>query len=889
MPTPDRFDRLKQALAGRYAVLRELGGGGMAIVYVAEDLKHHRKVAVKVLRPELAAALGHDRFTREIEIAAQLQHPHILPLLDSGEADGFLYYVMPYVDGDSLRDRLVRQGELPVPEAVKLLCEIVDALAYAHAHGVVHRDIKPDNVMLSGRHALVMDFGVAKAVSEATGRQSLTTAGVALGTPAYMAPEQASADPHLDHRVDIYAVGAMAYELLAGRPPFTGASPQQVLAAHVTQAPEPITAHRASISPALAAVVMKCLAKRSADRWQTADELLAQLEPLLTPSGGTTPAETRPVAALRRPAVSTRAAIVFAVVALAGAAAAILLWNHRSAEVTLGRRTQVTLDPGLEVDPAISPDGKFITYAAGPTSLMKLFIRQLEGGSTVPISLDLPGNLRRPLWSPDGARIAFQSPRGIETVTALGGIPKLLVGTEGANPPTDFAWSPDGRRIAYRHRDTLYTRALEGGTARPVATGFEMHSPAWSPDGAWIAYVSGNPDFVFSPSILGNLAPSAIWLVPAAGGQPSPVTDNKSLNVSPVWLPRGRQLLFVSDRDGGRDIYRVALRSSGQPVGPPTRLTAGLNAYTISLSADGKRLTYSVFTETANVWAVPIPRNDVVSVSRGTAITTGRQITEGLDVSRDGRWLAFDSDRSGNQDIYKMPLAGGEPEQLTTDPQDDFGPAWSPDGKEIAFHSFRNGNRDIFIMPAAGGPAQLVVATPAQERGPDWSPDGQQVAFSSNQTGRYEVYVVSREGSKWGTPRRVTRAADLPRTGGGFRWSPDGRFIAYAGGQSLKIISPAGGEPRILVDVRDSLAQPVPERLVWSPDSRVVYYIAHDARGQAGLWSVALTGGAPRQRVRFDDPATDFGRGRFAMSGNRVYFPLEKRESDIWTAEVLTR
>ncbi|HEV2086078.1 MAG TPA: serine/threonine-protein kinase [Gemmatimonadales bacterium] len=182
------------------------------------------------------------------------QHPHILPLLDSGEADGFLYYVMPYVDGDSLRDRLVRQGELPVPEAVKLLCEIVDALAYAHAHGVVHRDIKPDNVMLSGRHALVMDFGVAKAVSEATGRQSLTTAGVALGTPAYMAPEQASADPHLDHRVDIYAVGAMAYELLAGRPPFTAATPQQVLAAHVTQAPEPITAHRASISPALAAV-----------------------------------------------------------------------------------------------------------------------------------------------------------------------------------------------------------------------------------------------------------------------------------------------------------------------------------------------------------------------------------------------------------------------------------------------------------------------------------------------------------------------------------------------------------------------------------------------------------------------------------------------------------
>ena len=889
MPSLDRFDRLKEALAGRYAVLRELGGGGMAMVYLAEDLRHHRKVALKMLRPELAAALGPDRFTREIEIAAKLQHPHILPLLDSGEADGFLYYVMPYVEGDSLRDRLVRQGELPVPEAVKLLCEIVDALAYAHAHGVVHRDIKPDNVMLSGRHALVMDFGVAKAVSEATGRQSLTTAGVALGTPAYMAPEQASADPHLDQRVDIYAVGAVAYELLAGRPPFTGATPQQVLAAHVTQTPEPITAHRASISPALAAVVMKCLAKRPADRWQTADELLAQLEPLLTPSGGTTPAETRPVPAARRPVVSTRAAIVLASLVVAMAAAALLLSNGRSAEVTLGRRTQVTLDPGLEVDPAISPDGRFIAFAAGPTSLMKLFVRQLEGGNTISISSDLPGNLRRPLWSPDGARIAFQSPRGIETVTALGGIPKLLVGAEAAGLPTDLAWAPDGRRIVYRVRDTLYTGALDEGTPRRVAAGFEIHSPAWSPDGSWIAYVSGNPEFVYSPSIFGNLAPSAIWLVPAAGGQPIPVTDNKSLNVSPVWLPRGRQLLFISDRDGGRDIYRVALKSSGRPAGPPTRLSAGLNAHSISLSADGKRLTYSVFTETANVWSVPVTGSDAVPVSRGSAITTGRQINEGVDVSRDGRWLAFDSDRSGNQDIYRMSLAGGEPEQLTTDPQDDFGPALSPDGKEIAFHSFRNGNRDIFIMPAAGGPAQPVVATPAQERGPDFSPDGRQLAFSSNLTGLYEVHVVSRAGRRWGAPRRVTRGADLPRTGGGQRWSPDGRFIAYIGGRSLKIISPAGGEPRTLVDVRDSLTLPVPEKLVWSPDSRLVYFVAHDARGLAGVWSVGLTGGPPQRRVRFEDPATEFGRGRFAMNGNRIYFPLEKRESDIWTAEVLAR
>ncbi len=289
--------RLKATLTGRYTIERELGRGGMATVYLAEDLKHHRQVAVKVLKPELAATLGADRFFREIQVAAQLQHPHILPLLDSGEADGFFYYVMPFIEGESLRERLARHGELPVPDAVRILSEVVDALAHAHQHGVVHRDIKPDNILLSGRHALVMDFGVAKAVSEATGRQQLTTAGVALGTPAYMAPEQAAADPHLDHRVDIYAVGVLAYELLTGRPPFVGLTPQEVLAAHVTQAPEPVHTHRPTLSPTLSQVVMRCLAKRAADRWQTADELLAQLEPLTTPSGGITPTGTHPIVA----------------------------------------------------------------------------------------------------------------------------------------------------------------------------------------------------------------------------------------------------------------------------------------------------------------------------------------------------------------------------------------------------------------------------------------------------------------------------------------------------------------------------------------------------------------------------------------------------------------
>ena len=319
----DTIGRLNAALAGHYQVERELGQGGMATVYLAEDLKHHRKVAIKVLREDLAASMGSARFLREIEIAAQLQHPNILPLLDSGDANGFLYYVMPYVTGQSLRERLAREGELPIHEAVRLITEVVDALSHAHEHGVVHRDIKPDNVMLSGRHALVADFGVAKAVSEATGRNTVTTLGVAVGTPAYMSPEQAAADPHIDHRSDIYAVGAMAYELLTGRPPFVGATPQQVLAAHVTEAPDAVGKRRPGIPPALEAVIMRCLAKRPADRWQTAGDLHAALEPLATPSTGITPTQTRPIATAagtrRFSDISRAVTLVTGVVVLAAA------------------------------------------------------------------------------------------------------------------------------------------------------------------------------------------------------------------------------------------------------------------------------------------------------------------------------------------------------------------------------------------------------------------------------------------------------------------------------------------------------------------------------------------------------------------------------------------
>ena len=295
-PAGELRERLEQSLGRVFAIERELGGGGMSRVFLASERALDRRVVVKVLHPELSG-VNVDRFRREIQVVAQLQHPHIVPVLAAGESGGILYFTMPYIDGESLRAWLLRQSRLPVDDALRILHDVADALAYAHVRGVVHRDIKPDNVLVSGRHAMVTDFGVAKALTAASrrggddaasGSTGITTgSGLAIGTPAYMAPEQAAGDPSTDHRADIYAFGVLAYELLAGRAPFTSRPPSEILAAHIAEAPQPLASLRADLPPGLAALVMSCLAKRPSDRPQTAADLRNAIEALATPGGGT--------------------------------------------------------------------------------------------------------------------------------------------------------------------------------------------------------------------------------------------------------------------------------------------------------------------------------------------------------------------------------------------------------------------------------------------------------------------------------------------------------------------------------------------------------------------------------------------------------------------------
>jgi serine/threonine protein kinase/Tol biopolymer transport system component len=875
---------LAAGLSGQYRLLHELGTGGMATVYLAEDIKHRRQVAIKVLRADLAASLGPARFLREIEIAAQLQHPHILPLLDSGEcprADGspYLYYVMPFIAGQSLRERINREGELPLSEAVRLIQEVVDALAHAHAHGVVHRDIKPDNVMLSGRHALVADFGVAKAVSEATGRNTITTLGVAVGTPTYMSPEQAAADTHIDHRSDIYAVGVMAYELLAGRPPFTGATPQQVLAAHVTEIPDPVTKRRPGIPPILASAVMRCLEKRAADRWQSADEMLAQLEQVSTTTGGVTPVDTQPVSS--RPGRGRFIMLAGAAVIVVAAAAFLSGLLLRSAPpISLGSGNQITSDAGLEILPAMAPDGKFVAYAAGTSTRMRIFVRPVAGGRIIPLTDDSTVIQNQPRWSPDGASILYLANGGVFTAPALGGPARPLIPARPGPGIRAAAWSPDGGHVAFVRGDSLYDFEVAGGAIRAVAGGRQLHSCAWSPRGNAIACVSGNAEFVQLGSNFGNTAPSTVVVIPVGRVAPVAVTDSMRNNQSPAWSPDGRTLFYVSDRQGTRDIYQLSLTRTFHPRGAPIRLTTGLNAMSIAFTPDGRHLAYAVYTARANIWGLPVPRTPPASISQATAVTSGSQVIEGLRVTPDGQWLIYDSNLHGNSDIFRVRTTGGEPERLTSDPADEFQPMLSPDGTDIAYHALFGSVRQIFTLSLAGGSPIQVAPSAIDQRVADWAPDGSALAWYDRDQLRTWLARRRADGG-WGPAELRAQRMMWPR------WTADGQnLLGDTPDGRVVEVSAASGAMDTLYSPGAGSSDPHAEWAAPGADGHTLWFKSHDTEGGATLWSLPGRDATPRPLVTFDDPMRPSYRVEWATDGKRIFFAINDRESDIWVVDV---
>src|SRR6478672_7971822 len=686
----DLRTQLQTTLGGAYTLDRELGGGGMSRVFVAHETSLGREVVVKVLAPELAAGVSAERFAREIATAARLQQANIVPVLTAGASGGLPYYTMPFVKGESLRALMSSGTSLPMADRIHVLRDVARALAYAHAEGVIHRDIKPDNILLSGGTAVVTDFGIAKAINAArtqdisaarTGDGTLTQVGASIGTPAYMAPEQAVGES-VSNRSDLYSWGVVAYELLAGAHPFAGKTgTSQLIAAHIAETPRPLSERNPEVPPDVADLVMQTLSKNPADRPDSASVLLSRLNTVVTPNGERiTGNSARAVNADVAPAKWRRLASAgIAVVAIAGVA--MWMFLHRApATAVLAASSQLTRLAGVEESPTIAPDGKSVAYLAfGPSdSSAHVEFRRTDGGDAVQIA----GALRPTAWSPSGDRLLVSGPQGLEIRPALGGDGTVI------DPRAIFGcWSPDGKHIAYFVVDSLFIGGENHETPRFVTEVHDPHSPAWSPDGKWIAFVSGNSTYFRNY----NIAASRIWLVPAAGGSPVALTSFDGINTSPTWAPDSRRLLIVSALGGVRDVYQINLTGSGKPSGAPQRISTGLNPSLISLSADGSQLAYSIATYQTNIWKARIPKTGWISSRDALPVSNDRQTTEALDVSRDGRLLVFDSDRAGVMQIFRMPVDGGPVQQLTHGSDPSFKPVFSPDGKEIAYHTISNG------------------------------------------------------------------------------------------------------------------------------------------------------------------------------------------------------
>jgi Tol biopolymer transport system component/DNA-binding SARP family transcriptional activator len=608
-----------------------------------------------------------------------------------------------------------------------------------------------------------------------------------------------------------------------------------------------------------------------------------------------TPASPEPAGAQPIPVPRRRSGTLVAAIALVGAGAGFVLLRENLGagavpdRYIVGRVSPVTTEPGLEIEPSLSPDGRFIAYAAGPLPRTRIYVRQ-PGGRAILATPDSGQAHRRPLWSPDGAQLLIGLGDSVENglnygigvVPALGGNLRVLV----ANGVESVAWGPDSRRIAYVRGDTLYVGSTLSGPPRPIAAYQDMHALAWSPDGKWIAMAAGNSLYdTWGQGNFGDTAPSEILVVSASGGTPLQVAAPTSLNASPVWMPDSRRLLFVSNRDGPRDVYVAVLAESGRPRGNPVRLTTGLSAHSIALSADGRRLAYSAYYEQANIWALPIQPGKVATLNAAVPVTTGSQVVEAISISSDGKRLYFDSHHEGTSDIYRLALPDGQPVQLTHDPTDEFGPAESPDGRWVAFHSRHYGTRDIVVMPSEGGDPIRVTADPGEERFPWWSPDGRLLTYvllnASDRNGRY---VVSRNAAgEWSAPRKVGPGCWVQD------WNPDNNAFLCTNEFTGVIWEVAIGEgnDRAIYTPRSPEA-PRAGQAHSLRDGLTIVFRSQDTDGRSFFWEVPAMGGRPRLLARLDDLSRPSPRAWFATDGRQLYFTIHDRQSDIYVAELST-
>ncbi|HEX9166927.1 MAG TPA: protein kinase [Gemmatimonadales bacterium] len=823
------MSRLNEALAGRYRVERELGQGGMATVYLGHDLKHDRDVAIKVLHPDLGAALGSERFLSEIRTTARLQHPHILPLLDSGQADGLLYYVMPLVTGETLRARLERERQLPIADAVRIAREVADALGHAHGLSVIHRDIKPENILLQGGHAVVADFGIALAVHQAAG-QRMTQTGLSLGTPQYMSPEQAMGERSVGPGSDIYALGAVTYEMLVGDPPFTGSSVQAVVAKVLTDRPAPISTVRDTVPAALEAAVLRALAKLPADRFASAREFAEALDGTVAMA----PAAPAPGSAPRSPRAPgtrwQRAGAVAGGVALAGLAAWGWLRPVPSQPVT---RQRLVVDVGLssssEVSAAISRDGGQLLMTGVGFGLALTRRDQFE--PTV-----IPGmeDAWTPAFSPDGRHVVLGTgyPGALRILPLAGGSPIDVV--RDSVHAYGFAWSPGGW-IYYSAETTAGGLELR----RVRADGSQVEILA-TPD------TSRDELFFMSPTVDEGDAVVLFTVWRRAGPTEIATLDLKTRRMEvltggarAILADRGR-LLAVLYADGALTAGRFDVRRRryrGEPVVVERGVSPGdgLNVPPIAISGDGT-LVYLPISRAAQVAGVS---RSGAGTALGQDWLAGRD--GGLRYSPDGNRVAYSAAGEGRLELWVRDLRTGTDTRLASQGQYSYRPAWTPDGRSVLFVSNAAGRSAVFQVPADGsGPPTLLLQTDRAVDEIEVSADGQWLIFRQGSGGSREIFARRVTGDTSTIDLLDTGAEEFAPT-----LSPDGRWLAYGsfenGADEVYVrpfANPRSGRWQI------SVGGGIEPR--WSPSGRELFY----RDGNGDIIAVAVEPGPAFQAGR---------------------------------------
>ena len=884
----DRRAELEHALSGRYLLERELGRGGMAIVWLVHDLHHDRPVALKVLDPALEQSLGVERFQREIRLAARLQHPHILSVYDSGESAGLLWFTMPYVEGESLRDRLRRDKSCPLEQALRITHEAAQALQYAHEHGVIHRDVKPENILLTrDGNTLVADFGIARPLEATPATTQLTVAGLVMGTPSYMSPEQATGATDVDGRSDIYSLGCVLHEMLTGSPPFVGPTVQSVISQHVTQSPPSITASNRTVPPPIERAVAKALAKTPADRFPSAAEFAAALQP----SGAARGFRKREPRGL----VLAGVGALFAT-ALIGVGLYATRHRQTSGQTLATRGTtlasgfnrklsQLTFGEGVEEWPAWSPDGKRLAYVAEGNGFKQLFIRTLATGSEQQITRDLRDHIL-PTWSPEGARLAFVraradsgglDPSDLDGWFYEGGdVWTIDLASDSASKVVDAAfgpaYSPDGTRLAvdasWAGPQRIWVVDANGRNPRQITTDSSeavIHAkPQWSPDGTKIVFRRIEK------------TKSDIVVVDVASQAMTRVTDDNVVDLDPVWSHDGHEIYFSSYRGGSINLWRIPVGADGRPTGPPDQLTTGAGEdVEPAIAPEGQRIAFGVRGINSDIWRLPVsPETGRPTGQPSPVLETTRVESRGA-WSPDGRMIAFNSDRLGEMNLWIRNLADGSERQITRGPGGDYQPNWAPDGRRIAFFSARGGNTDIWAVDLADGKLTRLTDNPALDTNPFYSPDGKQIGFMSDRTGRSEVWLMNADGSN------QRRLASVGTWGHFLRWTKDGRGIVFRSESAAPVqvyrVSVADGSLSRLPDVLSG------GHMSFSPDESIIL----DVQGHKTLWAYPVTSQAPYKVFSFPAPDVRIDYPVWSPDGRWVLFDhAAPRGGDLWMLEL---